>query len=624
LRAEAIKKFFYGDATPFFALVGVGLASGNGLLTKDDELEGVCWEIREAVAGIQNKWTGDDVTKNITNEFGLDDLNIGPPIDKGCSAVVYSASLKNPDKLKPTIDNPQNISRPESRTYSPTQSNLHTLNAHITGSVDNLNLNYNQFDNGNTTPYYRDRFNSITTSHNYRNRFESISENDDIEIQSIVGSLESNSNDLNTTSQSEDSKENSPIPNVNSTIVEYPLALKMMFNYDIQSNAMHILRAMYRETVPARRRNQVAGEQWEKMLSNQIINLPAHPNIVLMFGVFCAQIPSLMNSHALYPMALPQRLNPGGYGRNMSLFLLMKRYNTSLKEYLYQNLMGTRTSVLLFAQLLEAVCHLYRYGVSHRDLKSDNILLELNDDQTPVLILSDFGCCLADKEKGLRLPYPSADIDKGGNPALMAPEIITKEPGTFSILNYTKSDLWTAGTIAYELFGLTNPFYCTIQQKGLRNTDYNETDLPELPDSVPFIIRKLVENILQKNPSNRLSPDTAANVVQLYLWAPSAWLKLNNKPTTTEILQWLLSLTTKILCEARLDIANSYKPSTSTTHTSSSGDPSPKETSSTVSFLNGGRRTYTEYLLISSFLVRARLNRIKKAINWIHDTLVDG
>lgn len=32
----------------------------------------------------------------------------------------------------------------------------------------------------------------------------------------------------------------------------YPLAVKMMFNYDIQSNSMDILRGMYRETVPVR------------------------------------------------------------------------------------------------------------------------------------------------------------------------------------------------------------------------------------------------------------------------------------------------------------------------------------------------------------------------------------
>lgn len=42
-------RFFYGDSVPFFALVGVSLASGTGILTKEDELEGVCWEIRVSI-----------------------------------------------------------------------------------------------------------------------------------------------------------------------------------------------------------------------------------------------------------------------------------------------------------------------------------------------------------------------------------------------------------------------------------------------------------------------------------------------------------------------------------------------------------------------------------------------
>jgi PTEN induced putative kinase 1 len=46
LRRRATKRLLFGDSAPFFALVGVSLASGTGILTKDDELEGVCWEIR--------------------------------------------------------------------------------------------------------------------------------------------------------------------------------------------------------------------------------------------------------------------------------------------------------------------------------------------------------------------------------------------------------------------------------------------------------------------------------------------------------------------------------------------------------------------------------------------------
>lgn len=46
LRRRAARRLVFGDSAPFFALVGVSLASGTGILTKDDELEGVCWEIR--------------------------------------------------------------------------------------------------------------------------------------------------------------------------------------------------------------------------------------------------------------------------------------------------------------------------------------------------------------------------------------------------------------------------------------------------------------------------------------------------------------------------------------------------------------------------------------------------
>jgi serine/threonine protein kinase len=142
--------------------------------------------------------------------------------------------------------------------------------------------------------------------------------------------------------------------------------------------------------------------------------LPSHPNIVEMLGVFCDQIPDLRKSKSLYPMALPQRLNPGGYGRNMSLFLLMKRYHSSLHDYLVKTASADmKTRILLFTQLLEAIAHLNRYGVAHRDIKSDNILIDLSDNTAPILVLSDFGCCIADKNNGLTIPYSSFDIDKG-------------------------------------------------------------------------------------------------------------------------------------------------------------------------------------------------------------------
>jgi PTEN induced putative kinase 1 len=119
-----------------------------------------------------------------------------------------------------------------------------------------------------------------------------------------------------------------------------------------------------------------------------------------------------------------------------------------------------------------------------------------------LLVLSDFGCCIADKRHGLQIPYATEEIDKGGNTALMAPEIITKVPGVFSVLNYGKSDLWASGAVAYEIFNGYNPFYSGgPSAEALKSVDYKDSDLPPLDEKVPHVIQKLVENILHRNPS---------------------------------------------------------------------------------------------------------------------------
>lgn len=62
-------------------------------------------------------------------------------------------------------------------------------------------------------------------------------------------------------------------------------------------------------------------------LKNSNFILPAHKNIVEMPAVFVDKIPLLADGFSLYPDALPKRINPSGFGRNMSLFCIMKRYN---------------------------------------------------------------------------------------------------------------------------------------------------------------------------------------------------------------------------------------------------------------------------------------------------------
>lgn len=56
---------------------------------------------QEAASRIQNTWNKEEASgATINDEFTLDDLDIGPPIAKGCAAVVYAASMKKPDENK--------------------------------------------------------------------------------------------------------------------------------------------------------------------------------------------------------------------------------------------------------------------------------------------------------------------------------------------------------------------------------------------------------------------------------------------------------------------------------------------------------------------------------------------
>ncbi|KYN28953.1 PREDICTED: serine/threonine-protein kinase PINK1, mitochondrial [Trachymyrmex cornetzi] len=516
LRRRTASRLVFGDSAPFFALVGISLASGTGILTKDDELEGVCWEIREAVSKLQWNYMPKDYQTVHTDEntVTLQNFVMGPIIAKGCSAAVYAARFVN------TWDEDDSM---------------------------------------------------------------------DIEVET---------KDAN----------------------EFPLAIKMMFNYDAESNAAAILNAMYRETVPARKHYRNDNLTiWEQKLTENKVVLPSHPNIVAMYYVFADMIPVLPGSWRMYPDALPSRINPQGSGRNMSLFLVMKRYDTTLKQYITSRNVDMRVSILLLAQLLEAVAHMNANGVAHRDLKSDNILLDLSEetDNSPSLVVTDFGCCLADKTHGLYLPYNSHDIDKGGNIALMAPEVITAEPGPFTNINYTKADLWTVGTIAYEIFGMQNPFHGKKDEKAvLNNYNYTENELPALPDSLPPIINTVIKNALSRNVYKRLDSELAATVMQLYLWAPSSWLKKSEGrlPSSNEIMQWLLCLTTKVLCEGRKEnLLLSYESHVDTKHDINRHN-AYKPTHSKYFY---GRRTMPEYQLIASFLSRVTLTNVKNALKWI-------
>ncbi|NXH11245.1 PINK1 kinase, partial [Bucco capensis] len=320
----------------------------------------------------------------------------------------------------------------------------------------------------------------------------------------------------------------------------FPLAIKMLWNISAGSSSEAILNAMDRELVPATRL-ALAGEYGAvsghrtPLLGRK--KLQPHPNIIQVIRAFTSSVPLLPGALTDYPDVLPMNLNPRGIGYSRTLFLVMKNYPCTLRAYLRENSPDVYLSMLMILQLLEGVDHLVRQGIAHRDLKSDNILVEFDSAGCPWLVITDFGCCLADENIGLRLPYTSMEVDLGGNGSLRAPEVASASAGPATVIDYSKADAWAVGAIAYEILGLPNPFY-GYGGSNLESRSYCEDQLPSLPHHVPFEVKQVVRMLLQRDPNKRLSARVAANLLHLSLWGESLLASDSLKPD--QMISWLL------------------------------------------------------------------------------------
>ncbi|XP_061869006.1 serine/threonine-protein kinase PINK1, mitochondrial isoform X2 [Colius striatus] len=318
------------------------------------------------------------------------------------------------------------------------------------------------------------------------------------------------------------------------------------------SSSEAILSAMGRELVPATG-VALAGEYGAVSGHRKPVpgrkKLQPHPNIIQVLRAFTSSVPLLPGAFTEYPDVLPVSLNPRGIGRSRTLFLVMKSYPCTLCQYLRENSPDVWLCTMMMLQLLEGVDHLVQHGIAHRDLKSDNILVEFDSAGCPWLVITDFGCCLADEHLGLRLPFTSSGMDRGGNSALMAPEVSTASAGPNTVINYSKADAWAVGTMAYEIFGLANPFY---GQGSLESRSYSEAQLPSLPQHVPLEVKQVVKMLLVRDPKKRLSARVAANVLHLSLWGESVLASKTLKPD--QMISWLLCQSASaLLMEGLLD-----------------------------------------------------------------------
>ncbi|KAM9343316.1 serine/threonine-protein kinase PINK1, mitochondrial [Pholidichthys leucotaenia] len=326
----------------------------------------------------------------------------------------------------------------------------------------------------------------------------------------------------------------------------FPLAIKMLWNFGTGSSSEAILKSMSQELVPAgplalkQEKEQVTLDGNFGILPKRV---SPHPNVIRVYRAFTADVPLLPGAHEEYPDMLPARLNPAGLGNDRTLFLVMKNYPCTLRQYLQVSTPSRRQGSLMVLQLLEGVDHLCRQGVAHRDLKSDNVLLEFDSDGCPRLVITDFGCSLAQSDSSLQLPFNTLWVSRGGNASLMAPEVATAVPGNRAVIDYSKADAWAVGAISYEIFGEQNPFYRAV---GLESRTYQDNQLPPLPSTVPADVQLVVRLLLRRNPSKRPSARVAANMLHLSLWGRRA-LANQDSAGMRKLADWLLCQSAVVL-----------------------------------------------------------------------------
>lgn len=494
LRRHAARQLFAGARLPLMGLTGVCLVTKPSLVTSEEELESVCVSLRELAADLSAGRKLAEVPDKA--ELRLDDLELGAPLGKGCNAVIYRARWKKKeDTASATAQSPET----DSGTVSSSEVDVSESQGKQAATVD-------------PSPTMPTKVSSPEAEKIVASRNEHAATVDPPPTKPI--------------------KEFCPLAAAGEEGEDsFDLAVKVMFNYDAASNAAAIWNSLRKECLPVLHNQLLPPGRWR-------CPLPPHAQLVEMPVAFADTVCLLPGATLLWPSALSPRLHPGGCGRNATLYLVMRRYECSLSEYLRSGLtLDPRTRLSLLCQLLEAVCYLRQRGVAHRDLKADNLLLDLSRGvRNPRLVVSDFGSCLA--EGNMQLPFPTEEINRGGNAALMPPEVSTAQPGPLSVLDYSRADVWVAATLAYEVYGAPNPFYGHLDSR-----TYAERELPQPPRDMPPVVRALVRHMLRRDPRKRPSAALAATVCQLLLLAPHDLLRGPNDPSDTRrVLRWLCRL----------------------------------------------------------------------------------
>jgi len=242
---------------------------------------------------------------------------------------------------------------------------------------------------------------------------------------------------------------------------------------------------------------------------------------------------------------------------NLRTFL---RDNAHLIEYKVEEF--EYSVCLLLLQLFRALHHLHDNKVVHRDLKLENVIIGNADHPGggKRLCVTNFGYALhqQDKAEPFIVNLDDPNVRLGGNLHHLPPEILNP-PDDVNELDYTKSDVFGAGCMIYEMLNLQNPFEA---DETLAMKNYTQADLPLIPkrSRYSYALDRLVCLLLRNKPSKRISAKRAGDLVEVMLWGPEELRGADRTAAEQMAAEWLEQQRAEMLSNLALKLAENFTP----------------------------------------------------------------
>ncbi len=146
-------------------------------------------------------------------------------------------------------------------------------------------------------------------------------------------------------------------------------------------------------------------------------------------------------------------LDAGATETGRPYFVMELVRGVPMTEFCNQKNLSIRERLELFVTVCQAVQHAHQKGIIHRDIKPTNVLVTLHDGR-PVIKVIDFGVAKATGQKLTDKTLFTGFTQMIGTPLYMSPE-----QAEMSGLDVdTRSDIFSAGVLLYELLTGTTPF----------------------------------------------------------------------------------------------------------------------------------------------------------------------